>query len=82
MRPEERDELLIQLRTAILGIDGSDDRGMVGDVKGIEKHLVKLNENVGKNTNFRKNASKIGLGIGIPLLVALILGLLGTFGVI
>ena len=39
MNPEERDELVRETHQAVLGIKGTDDKGMVGDIKEIKAHL-------------------------------------------
>lgn len=72
-----KDELLhniyhevTQLKTVMLGIEGTDDKGMAGTVKDIEKHLGDLNGAVKSNTSFRKFA--------LPLLVIIVATLIGV----
>ena len=50
LKPEERDELLIELRTAIVGIKNTDMKGMVGDIKEINDNIKKQNGRIRKNT--------------------------------
>lgn len=78
MKPTERDELLIQLKTALLGIPETDERGMAGDIKDMANQLKDLNGSVKKNTNFRK----IGSAIAAILFIALIPIILNALGVI
>jgi len=54
LNPEDRDEVLIELRTAVLGIKGTAEKGMAGDVRDIKIHLERLNGSVAKNTAWRK----------------------------
>ena len=65
---EQRDELLIQLSTAVLGVKDSEDKGMAGDIKELAKQQKITNGQVGKNTTFRK----IGTWIGSALCLAII----------
>jgi len=49
MKPAERDELLIELKTAVVGIKNTEEKGMAGDIKDIKKHIVKQNGKIIKN---------------------------------
>ena len=60
MNAKDRDELMIELRTAMLGVKGTEDNGMAGDMKEIKKRLDKLNGSVQKNTAWRKVLVTIG----------------------
>ena len=78
MKTDERDELLIELRTAVLGVKGSDEKGIVGDVKAIKKHQEEQNDHIlnaliasGKNTVWRKVIVGIG-GLYITTTIALL----------
>ena len=50
LRPSERDELLVELKTAVVGIEGTDERGLVGDMREIKGSLVRQNGRIRKNT--------------------------------
>jgi len=50
LKPDERDELLIELKTAMVGLNGTDDKGMVGDIREIKDALKKQNGRIRKNT--------------------------------
>ena len=50
LKPSERDELLIELKTAVVGIENTDERGLVGDMKEIKVSLRKQNGRIRKNT--------------------------------
>ena len=46
---EKRDELLIELYTAVLGIRNTEENGMVGDLKEPKSHVLKQNGKIMKN---------------------------------
>jgi len=50
LKPSERDELLIELKTAMVGLKDTDEKGMVGDIKEIKETLRKQNGRIRKNT--------------------------------
>lgn len=50
LKPSERDELLIELNTAMVGLKGTDEKGMVGDIREIKETLIKQNGRIRKNT--------------------------------
>jgi len=50
LKPSERDELLIELKTAMVGLKDTDEKGMVGDIKEIKETLKKQNGRIRKNT--------------------------------
>ena len=54
LNSEDRDEVLVELRTAVLGIKGTAEKGMAGDVRDIKIHLERLNCSVARNTAWRK----------------------------
>ena len=75
LKPTERDNLLIELKTALVGIEGTEDNGIVGDVKEIKKSLGKVKIDVAKNTTWRK----AGMGIIGSLITVLISKLQGLW---
>ncbi len=65
LTPTQRDELLIELKTVIVGMEGTDERGMAGDIKEIKNQVRKQNGKI-----FKNRASIIGLtcflvGVGV-----------------
>lgn len=50
MKPSDRDILLVELKTIFVGIEGTDERGLAGDIKDIKNHLALQNGRVRKNT--------------------------------
>ena len=79
MTDDERDELLIELKTAVVGIPGTDDGGMATTIKGINEHLIRQNGKIDKNkvANLKTRAALGGL---IAFLAGA--GLLEGFGII
>ena len=67
MNAKDRD-LLVEVKTILVGKEGTEVKGMAGDISDMEKHLRTLNGEVARNTAFRKNFYRIG----IPIIVALI----------
>ena len=63
MKAQERDELLVELKTAMLGVRNTEDNGMVGDIKEIKAHLTIINGDVNQNTIWRKIHTKTISGI-------------------
>jgi hypothetical protein len=59
-----------QIRTVLLGIEGTADEGCVGKINRIEEHLGELNGSVQKNTSHRKITWSI-----ILLMLAALIGL-------
>lgn len=57
---EERDKHLTELRIAVTGLDGTDDDGLVGDVREIKDELKRLNGSVKTNTTYRRLFTWIG----------------------
>lgn len=68
MNVAERDKLLIELKTVIIGMKGSEEDGMAGDIKEIKRHIADQNGKVDKNTTFRK----VGTWIGGILFIAIL----------
>ncbi len=54
VKPLTMREQIGRIFTVLLGVPGTDDGGAVQDIKGIEKHLAKLNSSVSANTAWRK----------------------------
>lgn len=59
MNDQDR-KLLTELKTVLVGMDGTDDKGMAGDLKDIKVHLEILNGSVKANTAWRKVLVTIG----------------------
>ena len=74
MKAAERDELLIELRTALLGVKESEDRGMAGDMTDIKEQVRKINGENAINTTYRKITLRVGLPVLIALVVSAIIG--------
>ncbi len=65
LKPAERDELLIELKTAVVGMEGTDERGMAGDIKEIKDALKKQNGRIRKNTVYIISLASFLTGLGI-----------------
>ena len=63
MKAPERDELLVELRTAVLGVKGSEEKGIAGDVSDIKDSLGKL------NGSQRKLATKVNILWGVAIVL-------------
>ena len=72
LKPSERDELLVglhttitEVKTAVVGIAGTDERGMAGDIKEIKDTLKKQNGRIARNRNglIALTAFLCGLGV-------------------
>ena len=50
LKPSERDELLVELKTAVVGIKDTDEKGLVGDIKEIKESVRRQNGRIRKNT--------------------------------
>ena len=48
------EQMIQELYTVILGVPGTEDKGMAKQVRDVEKHLRELNGNVRTNTTWRK----------------------------
>ena len=69
VREKTEKQMIYEVYQAVVGIDRNpEDNGILGDVKDIKAHLVKLNDQVGKNTMFRK----IGTWLTGIMIVALV----------
>ena len=73
MKAQERDELLVELKTAMLGVRNTEDNGMVGDIKEIKAHLTIINGDVNRNTIWRKIHTKT-----ISSIITVIVGIIIT----
>jgi len=62
--PQKVDQIL----TVLVGLPGTQETGLVGDVKDIVKHLERLNGQVKTNTVYRK----IGTAVSAMFLVSII----------
>jgi len=51
LKPSERDELLVELKTAVVGMKDTDEKGLVGDIKEIKETLKKQNGKIARNRN-------------------------------
>ena len=71
MKPEERDELLVEIATTVIGIKGSGENGMAGDVREIKEHLARLNGQVHNNTTFRKIGTWISGAVALSIIALL-----------
>ncbi|KKN76890.1 hypothetical protein LCGC14_0365410 [marine sediment metagenome] len=50
MEDKERDKLAQETHQALLGIPGTEDKGLVGDVKEMKSEMKKMNSKVQGNT--------------------------------
>lgn len=78
MKADERDELLIELRTAMLGVKGTDEKGIAGDVKEVKDHLKDLNK---KTTKHGKaiTANRVQIAMTFSFLTVVALKVFGVF---
>lgn len=65
LKPTERDALLVELKTVMVGIEGTDDRGMAGDLKEIKRTLIKQNGRIRKNTLTIISLTSFLVGLGV-----------------
>jgi len=56
------------IKTVVVGVPGTDDRGMAGSIKVVEAHLEQLNGQVKQNTMFRK----IGTWVTSSIFIAIV----------
>lgn len=63
LTPEQRDQHLIELKVAVIGMEGEEDGGLVGDIKDVKAELKRLNGSVRTNTTFRKLGTWIGSAV-------------------
>ena len=63
MKAPERDELLTQLKTVMVGVENTEEKGLVGDVKDI---LEMVREQNGRQ---RRLATKVNILWGIALVL-------------
>ena len=77
LTPEQRDQYLIELKTAVIGIEGTEDDGLVGDVKDVKAELKRLNGSVRTNTTFRKIGTWVGSTV-VLLIIATCVKILCT----
>ncbi len=71
LNPDERDELLIELKTVMVGMEGTEEKGMAGDIKEIIKQQKIQNGKVTKNTTFRKFGTWVGGTLFLAILILL-----------
>ena len=71
-------ELLLETWQAMYGVPGTEEKGMVGDVKIIIGHLSTLNGQVGRNTTWRKIIAGAG-GTALLLIISVLLHLMGIY---
>jgi len=74
MKAIERDDLIRQVHQSIYGVEGTEDKGMAGDVKDIKDCLTNVKKDVSKNTAFRKTGIAI-FTAAIGILISKIQGL-------
>ena len=65
--PKSSEQMIQEIYTVMLGVPGTDDRGLVGDCREIKVELKQQNGDIKKNTTWRK-AFCWALGLIIPLL--------------
>ena len=65
MNDSERDALLMELKTAVVGIEGTEEKGMAGDIKEIKENGKKQNGRVRKNTIAIASLTSLLIGMGI-----------------
>ena len=76
MEYAERDKTLIEVRTVLVGIEGTDDKGIAGDIKEIKTQLLKINTRVTQNTTKIKILMAVVFGgSGIATLASKVQGL-------
>ena len=68
MKVTERDDLLVELKTIMVGLEGTEETGMAGDIKEIIKQQKIQTGKIGRNTTFRK----LGTWIGAILFLAIV----------
>ena len=69
------EKLINELHQAVLGVPGTDDTGMAGDIKEMRDDQREQNGRILRNTIYRK----ITVGIGGMLALAFILHLTGVY---
>jgi len=70
-KPSKQQQILAsvtRLETVVIGIPDTDDRGMAGEIKEINKHLAELNGQVKINTIFRRIGTWVSCAIFLALL--------------
>ena len=75
MKPIERDILINDIWKGIYGISGTEEKGMIGDIKKIIEHQEKQNGSILINTIWRR----IIVGVGSTGITALVLHLIGVY---
>ena len=82
MKPSERDRLTLESHQALLGIPGTEDKGLVGDVKEMKGELKVINSRVTKvevKQEERNKPSKKAMGGGIVASIGIVVALLKAF---
>ena len=74
MNNTDRDRILTELWTAVLGVKDTDDNGIVGDIKEIRYDFKDLRPQVAKNTAFRRIGTPI-IGTVITAVITKVTGL-------
>ena len=70
------EQMIQELYTAVLGVPGTEDKGMAKQISDIEEHLRELNGDVKTNTTWRKGFCW-GFGIMVPVLTAIAIAVWG-----
>ena len=78
MTAAERDILLHDIWKGIYGIPGTDEKGMVGDIKEIVEQQRVQNGSILRNTIWRKVIVGVG-GASLLALTGLVLRVLGVY---
>ncbi len=89
MKPSDRDKLTQETHQALLGILGTEDKGLVGDFKELKselkQHNIQIEQNrldintLGTKQEERNKPSKKVIGIGITGGIGLIVALIKAF---
>ncbi|MFU8796499.1 MAG: hypothetical protein ACNA7X_04315 [Dehalococcoidia bacterium] len=72
MIPKTQEEMMREMHLVIMGVPGTENRGLIGDVKDIKKDVRRINGDVQTNTAWRKAfcfiipfmAAALGLVVG------------------
>ncbi|KKL17996.1 hypothetical protein LCGC14_2479920 [marine sediment metagenome] len=82
MKASERDKLAQETHQALLGISGTADKGLVGDVKEIATELKKVNGRltvVETKQGERSRPDKKAIGAATSVIVAVVIALVRAF---
>lgn len=75
MTEKTQKKMIQEVHQGLFGVEGTDDKGMIGDFKGLEKHVRERGQNV--NGEFAVVHNRI---TKLSTKVWLIIGLLGSSG--